>query len=66
MKRLLSCLPAVCVMGKVESVSMRSGIFVDLISDLEHGHAGLACGLDEIGRPNDRISDNVRALDTAP
>jgi hypothetical protein len=45
---------------------MRSGIFFDLISDLEHGHAGLACGLSDIGWPNDRISDNVRALDTAP
>lgn len=64
MKRLLSGLVAVRVMGKVESVNMRSGIFFDLIGDLERGHAGLASGLDEIGRLNDRISDNVRELDT--
>ncbi|MFC3073664.1 PAS domain-containing protein [Shinella pollutisoli] len=64
MKRLLSGLVAVRVMGKVESVNMSSGIFFDLIADLERGHAGLASGLEEIGRLNDRISENVRQLDT--
>ena len=64
MKRLLSGLVAVRVMGKVESVNMRSGIFFDLIGDLEKGHAALASGLEEIGRLNDRISENVRQLDS--
>jgi aerotaxis receptor len=64
MKRLLSGLVAVRVMGKVESVNMRSGIFFDLIGDLERGHAGLASGLEEIGKLNERISENMRQLDS--
>ena len=52
------------VMGKVESVNMHDGIFFELIGDLERGHAGLACGLEEIGKLNDRISENVRQLDS--
>lgn len=63
MKRLLSGLVAVRVMGKVESVNMRNSIFFDLIGDLERGHASLASGIEEIGRMNDKISENVKQID---
>lgn len=64
MKRLLSGLIAVRVMGKVESVSLSNGIFSDLIADLEKGQQTLTCGLEDIGKLNDRIRETVLQLDT--
>lgn len=63
MKRLLSGLVAVRVMGKVESVNMYNGVFFDLIGDLEKGQASLSDGLDEIGKLNNKIRENVKQLD---
>lgn len=64
MKRLLSGLVAVRVMGKVESVNLCNGIFSDLIGDLEKGQQTLTSGLEDIGKLNDRIRENVTQLDS--
>ncbi|MFA7307916.1 MAG: PAS domain-containing protein [Hyphomicrobium sp.] len=63
MKRLLSGLVAVRVMGKVESVNLSNGIFSDLIADLEKGQQTLTSGLEDIGKLNDRIRETVMQLD---
>jgi len=63
MKRLVSGLVAVRVMGKVESVNMYNGIFTELIGDLEKGQEALSAGLAEIWAINTRISDNVEQLE---
>lgn len=63
MKRLLSGLVAVRVMGKVESVSLSNGIFSDLIGDLEKGQQTLTHGLEDIAKLNDRIRETVQQLD---
>jgi len=65
MKRLLSGLVAVRVMGKVESVNLSNGIFSDLIGDLEKGQQTLTSGLENIGKLNDRIRENVLQLDSS-
>ena len=62
MKRLLSGLVAVRVMGKVESVKMSGGNFPDLINDLEQGQQTLTSGLEEIGKLNDGMRDNILQL----
>ncbi len=62
MKRLLSGLVAVRVMGKVESVKMSGGNFPDLINDLEQGQQTLTSGLEEIGKLNDGMRDNILRL----
>ena len=62
MKRLLSGLVAVRVMGKVESVKMSGGNFPDLIDDLEQGQQTLTSGLEEIGKLNDGMRENVLQL----
>ena len=62
MKRLLSGLVAVRVMGKVESVKMSGGNFPDLIDDLEQGQQTLTSGLEEIGKLNDGMRDNILQL----
>ncbi|MBN9352818.1 MAG: PAS domain-containing protein [Hyphomicrobium denitrificans] len=64
MKRLLSGLIAVRVMGKVESVGLSNGIFSDLIADLEQGQQTLTRGLENIAKLNDRIRETVVELDT--
>ncbi|MBN9353613.1 MAG: hypothetical protein J0H04_06380, partial [Hyphomicrobium denitrificans] len=64
MKRLLSGLIAVRVMGKVESVGLSNGIFSDLIADLEQGQHTLTRGLEDIAKLNDRIRETVVELDT--
>lgn len=64
MKRLLSGLVAVRVMGKVESVKMSGGNFPDLIDDLEQGQQTLTSGLEEIGKLNDGMRENVLQLTT--
>lgn len=64
MKRLLSGLVAVRVMGKVESVNMSNGIFSDLIGDLEKGQQTLTSGLEAIGKLNDKIRENVIQLES--
>jgi len=64
MKRLLSGLIAVRVMGKVESVGLSNGIFSDLIADLEQGQQTLTRGLEDIAKLNDRIRETVVELDT--
>jgi aerotaxis receptor len=63
MKRLLSGLVAVRVMGKVESVNLRNEIFSDLIGDLEKGQQTLTSGLESIGKLNDQIRENVLQMD---
>lgn len=63
MKRLLSALVAVRVMGKVESINMDDTIFSDLIGDLEAGQETLTSGLDDIGRLNDQIREDVIRLE---
>ncbi|MBE0692881.1 MAG: PAS domain-containing protein [Aquamicrobium sp.] len=65
MKRLVSGLVAVRVMGKVESVNMYNGMFRELISDLEQGQADLSAGLNEIWNVNNRISDNIRHIENS-
>lgn len=65
MKRLVSGLVAVRVMGKVESVNMYNGMFKELITDLEQGQADLSAGLNEIWNVNNRISDNIRHIESA-
>ena len=62
LKRLLSGLVAVRVMGKVESVKMSGGNFPDLIDDLEQGQQTLTSGLEEIGKLNDGMRENVLQL----
>lgn len=63
MKRLVSALVAVRVMGKVESVGLYDGIFAELIGDLERGQHSLSSGLAEIWTINTRISDDLEQLD---
>lgn len=63
MKRLCSALVAVRVMGKVESVNLYSGIFAELIGDLEKGQEALSSGLSDIWSINGRIQDNIRHID---
>lgn len=63
MKRLVSGLAAVRVMGKVESVNILGGIFSDLIGDLEKGQEALSSGLAEIGRLNIRVGETLRQLE---
>lgn len=64
MKRLVSGLVAVRVMGKVESVNILSGIFSELIGDLEKGQEALSSGLAEIGLLNTRVGENMRQLES--
>lgn len=65
MKRLVSGLVAVRVMGKVESVNMYNGMFQELISDLEQGQSNLSSGLTEIWNVNNKISDNIRHIENS-
>ena len=51
-------------MGKVESVKMSGGNFPDLIDDLEQGQQTLTSGLEEIGKLNDGMRENVLQLTT--
>lgn len=59
MKRLVSALVAIRVMGKVESVNIYRGMFAELIGDLEKGQEALSSGLSEIWGINNRIKDNI-------
>lgn len=63
MKRLVSALVAIRVMGKVESVNIYGGMFAELIGDLEKGQEALSAGLSEIWGINSRIKDSIGRID---
>lgn len=63
MKRLMSGLVAIRVMGKIESVKISGGGFSDLIDDLEKGQQILTTGLEDISRLNAGMREYVLQLD---
>jgi len=62
LRRLVSGLSAIRVMGKVESGRLSVGVLTDLIADLEAFQALLVTGLSEIGSINHELRQNVAVL----